>query len=154
MVAAVDCAHALHRGSPDLATKKWRCRAPAWPRKKMELRGFEPTTLLFKDRWATTELRFVSWLMFLIYVIYTICWATSNWCFWYMSFTLYVVPRQNNIKMMRQWGFKPWPPRTWSIVSPLHQHIVGAFSHLLNINTRTWIRCGCLDQWGCAPSLI
>jgi hypothetical protein len=42
-----------------------------------------------------------------------------DWCLWYMSFTLYVVPRQNNIKMMRQWGFKPWPPRTWSIVSPL-----------------------------------
>jgi hypothetical protein len=35
--------------APTWPRKKWSCGAPAWPRKKMDLREFEPTTLLFED---------------------------------------------------------------------------------------------------------
>jgi hypothetical protein len=63
---------------PHLGHEKIRAVEPRSGRKKMELRRFKPTTLLFKDGWATIELRFVLWLMFLIYVIYTICCATSK----------------------------------------------------------------------------
>jgi hypothetical protein len=122
-----------HPGSPDLATKKMELRSPGLVAHKNGAAGIRTHN--------PGELP-LSYILF------------YDWCFWYISFTLYVVPRQNNIKMMRQWGFKPWPSRTWSIISPLHQDIVGAFFHLLNINTRTWILCGCLDQSGCATSLI
>jgi hypothetical protein len=143
MVVVVDCARARPHPSHDRPSASWQWlaaaaprpalagrtqaqpgrakatadrteAAPSWPRKNGAV---EPRPGRAK-KWSRGDLNpqpccLKTDELPLCYILF------YDWCFWYMSFTLYVVPRQNNIKMMRQWGFEPWPPRTWSIISPL-----------------------------------